>query len=208
VLRDGAEAACLAAAPAVWLTAGLLRRHRWPRRVYERGIALFKYPHVKDIWASYLTQVGACSQQRRTGKGPPVSCTAPWLHATRPRTPCPLNNTPPPSHPQFVARYGGKKVERARDLFRQAIDEAPPEECKPLFLAYARYEEQHGLARNAMQVGAQAQPTGSGAGCGCGGCTRGGMPQCRSEPQAPPLLPSGVRRRRAQGAGGGAAVGV
>jgi hypothetical protein len=52
-----------------------------------------------------------------------------------------------------VARYGGKKVERARDLFRQAIDEAPPQECKPLFLAYAKYEEEHGLARNAMQVG-------------------------------------------------------
>lgn len=25
-------------------------------RVYERGIALFKYPHVKDIWTAYLTQ--------------------------------------------------------------------------------------------------------------------------------------------------------
>jgi pre-mRNA-splicing factor SYF1 len=77
-------------------------------RVYERGIALFKYPHVKDIWTTYLTQ--------------------------------------------FVARYGGKKVERARDLFRQAIDEAPAAACKPLFLAYAKYEEEHGLARNAMQI--------------------------------------------------------
>ena len=25
--------------------------------VYERGISLFKYPHVKDIWTTYLTQV-------------------------------------------------------------------------------------------------------------------------------------------------------
>ncbi|KAI7844217.1 hypothetical protein COHA_002351 [Chlorella ohadii] len=77
-------------------------------RVYERGISLFKYPHVKDIWTTYLTQ--------------------------------------------FVARYGGKKVERARDLFRQAIDEAPAAASKPLFLAYAKYEEEHGLARNAMQI--------------------------------------------------------
>ncbi|KAL4450099.1 hypothetical protein ABPG77_010768 [Micractinium sp. CCAP 211/92] len=81
-------------------------------RVYERGIALFKYPHVKDIWTAYLTQ--------------------------------------------FVQRYGGKKVERARDLFRQAIDEAPPEESRPLFLAFAKYEEEHGLARNAMQIYDQA----------------------------------------------------
>lgn len=81
-------------------------------RVYERGISLFKYPHVKDIWTSYLTQ--------------------------------------------FVARYAGKKVERSRDLFRQAIEEAPAEESKPLFLAFAKYEEDHGLARNAMQIYDQA----------------------------------------------------
>jgi pre-mRNA-splicing factor SYF1 len=24
--------------------------------VYERGVALFKYPHVRDIWAAYLKQ--------------------------------------------------------------------------------------------------------------------------------------------------------
>jgi hypothetical protein len=49
-------------------------------RVYERGVALFRYPHVKDIWAAYLAQ--------------------------------------------FVARYKGTKLERARDLFRQALDQA------------------------------------------------------------------------------------
>lgn len=50
--------------------------------MYERGVALFRYPHVKDIWAAYL------------------------------------------SH--FVARYKGTKLERARDLFRQALDQVPP----------------------------------------------------------------------------------
>lgn len=49
-------------------------------RVYERGVALFRYPHVKDIWAAYLAH--------------------------------------------FVARYKGTKLERARDLFRQALDQA------------------------------------------------------------------------------------
>ena len=23
-------------------------------RVYERGVAIFKYPHVKEIWQAYL----------------------------------------------------------------------------------------------------------------------------------------------------------
>jgi len=47
-------------------------------QVYERGVALFKYPHVKDIWNAYLAQ--------------------------------------------FVKRYGGSKLERARDLFRHALE--------------------------------------------------------------------------------------
>lgn len=47
-------------------------------QVYERGIALFKWPHVKDIWQAYLTL--------------------------------------------FVDRYKGTKLERARDLFRQALE--------------------------------------------------------------------------------------
>ena len=47
-------------------------------QIYERGIALFKWPHVKDIWQAYLTQ--------------------------------------------FVERYKGTKLERARDLFKQALE--------------------------------------------------------------------------------------
>ena len=47
-------------------------------KVYERGVSLFKWPHVKDLWQAYLAQ--------------------------------------------FVQRYKGTKLERARDLFRQAID--------------------------------------------------------------------------------------
>ena len=51
-------------------------------RVYEKGAAIFKYPHVKDIWLAYLQH--------------------------------------------FVKRYGGTKLERARDLFKQALREVPP----------------------------------------------------------------------------------
>lgn len=47
-------------------------------KAYERGLSLFKWPHVRDLWQTYL------------------------------------------SH--FVQRYKGTKLERARDLFRQAIE--------------------------------------------------------------------------------------
>ena len=47
-------------------------------QVYERGIALFKWPHVSDIWQAYLSQ--------------------------------------------FVERYKGTKLERARDLYKQALE--------------------------------------------------------------------------------------
>ncbi|EFJ51030.1 hypothetical protein VOLCADRAFT_103670 [Volvox carteri f. nagariensis] len=81
-------------------------------KVYERGIALFKYPHVKDIWSAYLAA--------------------------------------------FVDRYGGKKLERARDLYEQAIKDAPAQDCKSLYLDYAKLEETHGLARHAMDIYARA----------------------------------------------------
>ena len=77
-------------------------------KLYERGVALFRYPQVKEIWATYLRK--------------------------------------------FVARYGGTKLERARDLFEQAVGVAPPEEAKPLFLEYGALEEKHGLAKHAMGV--------------------------------------------------------
>lgn len=48
-------------------------------KVYERGVQVFKYPHVRLIWSMYLDK--------------------------------------------FVTRYGGKKLERARDLFEQALKE-------------------------------------------------------------------------------------
>lgn len=62
-----------------WLAHTPLQEHKfWEDsfRVYERGVAVFKYPHAKDIWQAYLKH--------------------------------------------FVTRYGGTKLERARDLFEQA----------------------------------------------------------------------------------------
>ncbi|KAJ2931347.1 hypothetical protein H1R20_g5693, partial [Candolleomyces eurysporus] len=53
---------------------------------------------------------------------------------------------------KFVKRYGGTKLERARDLFEQALEKCPPKSCKPIFLMYAKLEEDYGLAKRAMAI--------------------------------------------------------
>ncbi len=53
---------------------------------------------------------------------------------------------------KFVKRYGGAKLERARDLFEQALDKCPARFCKPLMLMYGKLEEDHGLAKRAMKI--------------------------------------------------------
>lgn len=77
-------------------------------RAYEKGISLFKWPNVYDIWNTYLTK--------------------------------------------FLKRYGGTKLERARDLFEQCLENCPPQFAKTLYLLYAKLEEEHGMARHAMSV--------------------------------------------------------
>lgn len=77
-------------------------------RAYEKGISLFKWPNVFDIWNIYLTK--------------------------------------------FLKRYGGSKLERARDLFEQCLENCPPEFARSFYLLYAKLEEEHGLARHAMAV--------------------------------------------------------
>ena len=47
---------------------------------------------------------------------------------------------------------GGSKIERTRDLFEQALEKCPAKSCKPIFMMYANFEEEHGLAKRAMSV--------------------------------------------------------
>lgn len=77
-------------------------------RAYEKGISLFKWPNVYDIWNTYLTK--------------------------------------------FLKRYGGQKLERARDLFEQCLEGCPANFAKNIYLLYAKLEEEHGMARHAMAV--------------------------------------------------------
>lgn len=53
---------------------------------------------------------------------------------------------------KFVKRYGGTKIERARDLFEQALLGCPPKFNKVLFLKYGALEEEYGLAKRAMKI--------------------------------------------------------
>jgi hypothetical protein len=68
--------------------------------VYEKGVALFKYPHVGPIWAAYLKA--------------------------------------------FVERYGGTKLERARDLFESALEGGGPSSMQ--LVPYCRLILGHQLA--------------------------------------------------------------
>ena len=52
----------------------------------------------------------------------------------------------------FVGRFGAVKLERARDLFEQCTTAVPQKEAKLFFLKYAQLEEEHGLARRAMDI--------------------------------------------------------
>lgn len=57
-----------------------------------------------------------------------------------------------PTNSTKLPIQGGSKIERARDLFEQALEKCPPKHCKPIFLMYATYEEEHGLAKRAMSI--------------------------------------------------------
>jgi pre-mRNA-splicing factor SYF1 len=91
--------------------AHLLEEHKYFEdsfKAYERGVNLFKYPHVSPIWEAYLSK--------------------------------------------FTGRYGGKKLERTRDLYEQSLDGIPQDKAKTIYLMYAKFEEDHGLIRHAMSV--------------------------------------------------------
>eukprot|EP01114_Cavostelium_apophysatum_P017774 TRINITY_DN5355_c0_g1_i2.p1 TRINITY_DN5355_c0_g1~~TRINITY_DN5355_c0_g1_i2.p1 ORF type:complete len:856 (+),score=276.49 TRINITY_DN5355_c0_g1_i2:217-2784(+) len=53
---------------------------------------------------------------------------------------------------KFVSRYGGRKLERARELFEQVLDTVPANDAKIFFVLYAELEERYGLARHAMSI--------------------------------------------------------
>lgn len=53
---------------------------------------------------------------------------------------------------KFIARYQGKKLERLRDLFEQAVSKVPADDAVEFYVKYAKAEEQFGLSRHAILV--------------------------------------------------------
>ena len=52
----------------------------------------------------------------------------------------------------FLQRYGGSQLERAREIFESAVHGVPAECAKPLYLAYAAMEEQHGRGTAGLAI--------------------------------------------------------
>lgn len=98
-------------------------------QVYERGVDLFTYPIAFEIWNTYLSKF----MKRYVS---PLFAVLHW----------------PGSNSNTSGHQGGDKIERARDLFEQALEKCPPKFAKPLFLLYGQLEEEHGLAKRAMGV--------------------------------------------------------
>lgn len=53
---------------------------------------------------------------------------------------------------RFSERYGSSKLERARDLFEQCLNQVPSTESKQFYLLYADLEEKYGLTRHMMNI--------------------------------------------------------
>lgn len=53
---------------------------------------------------------------------------------------------------KFVTRYGGNKLERARDMFEQVLAKVSNEQARVFYLLFAQLEENYGLARHAMHI--------------------------------------------------------
>ena len=71
---------------------------------------------------------------------------------------------------KFVDRYKNKKLERARELYEQAIENVPAKDAKVFYTMYAKLEEEHGLTRHAMgYVRTRAH------GCDCSGPALAGI---------------------------------
>lgn len=95
-------------------------------QVYERGVELFTFPVSFEIWNIYLSKF-----------------VKRYVNITR----------WPVSHSGKLTNVqGGSKLERARDLFEQALEKCPPKSSKPLFLMYAKLEEDFGLAKRSMSI--------------------------------------------------------
>ncbi|KAK9227305.1 hypothetical protein WN943_012355 [Citrus x changshan-huyou] len=129
----------------------LLEEHKYFEdafRVYERGVKIFKYPHVKDIWVTYLSKF-----VKRYGKTKLERARELFENAVETGDfqftlafCCTMRNLVP---------IIGTSVQKVKGATRGSR-EAPADVVKPLYLQYAKLEEDYGLAKRAMKVYDQA----------------------------------------------------
>lgn len=97
--------------------------------MYERGVSSFGWPHVTPLWQTYLDKFVKRCVGRRLGCGwgsggggwvwlVGYTCNVMLWALTYPGA-SPLSQ-------QRNVRYGGDKLERARDLFEQCLAKCPP----------------------------------------------------------------------------------
>ena len=53
---------------------------------------------------------------------------------------------------EFLERYGGTKLERARDLFEQCLETCPEKFAKAIYILYAKLELEHGSAKRGKLI--------------------------------------------------------
>lgn len=109
-------------------------------KVYERGVKIFKYPHVKDIWVTYLTKF-----VKRYGNSRLERCRELYEHAVE------------MVWLLFLQKNFMISINYS-ELFSYNCwnNQAPADVVKPIYEQYAKLEEDYGLAKRAMSVYDQA----------------------------------------------------
>ncbi|CAG2062684.1 unnamed protein product, partial [Timema podura] len=133
------------ATPQIIINYGLfLEEHQYFEeafRAYEKGIALFKWPNVYDIWNTYLTKFlgryGGSKLERARDlfeqclEHCPDNFAKVFLAFRAYEKGIALFKWPNVYDiwntylTKFLGRYGGSKLERARDLFEQCLEHCP-----------------------------------------------------------------------------------
>ena len=120
--------------------------------VYERGVAMFKWPFVYELWNAYLVKfIKRYVSVLRTNFGCQGCGYSNWGRAIFFYSPFFIYFSSSPSSAS-LRRQGGQKIERARELFEQCLDGVDPTFATRLYLLYATMEEEHGLARHSMHI--------------------------------------------------------
>lgn len=109
-------------------------------KAYERGVEAFNYPVAFELWNVYLSKF----VKRYVSILLWIFILSKFASLVDMLT---LNSF------HFVLIFqGGTKIERARDLFEQSLEKCPAKFVKPIMLMYGKLEEEHGLAKRAMNI--------------------------------------------------------